>query len=125
MWGMIRNLNLAFSIFGIAYAAFFVWLMVRIINRREKWAMKLAIYSGIAFGILAFTTPFVVILYLDMVSRQHPTTEECLLLFGVPFTILSFLFGTVLYRTVDRRSKGLIAQWKRNHERDPGDSGLP
>jgi len=29
---------IAFAIFGIAFAAFCVWLTVRIVNRRERWA---------------------------------------------------------------------------------------
>ena len=29
---------LALSIFGVAFAAFCVWLTVRIVNRRERWA---------------------------------------------------------------------------------------
>jgi hypothetical protein len=88
----MNGINFAFSLFGIAYAAFFVWLVIRIINRREKWVIKLAIYSGIAFIIIAFTTPFVVILFLDMVGRHYPTTEEFILLF-IPFAIFIFLLG--------------------------------
>jgi uncharacterized membrane protein YidH (DUF202 family) len=30
----------ALSIFGVAFAAFCVWLTVRIVNRREKWAER-------------------------------------------------------------------------------------
>lgn len=99
--GMNLNLhiNLPLFFFGVAYAAFFVWLVVRIINRREKWAIKLALYSGIAFVILAFVTPFAIILFLDMVGRRRPTTEEFFLLF-IPFAILVFLLERVIYRYV-------------------------
>jgi hypothetical protein len=31
---------LALMIFGIAFAAFCVWLTVRIVNRRERWAKR-------------------------------------------------------------------------------------
>jgi|SRR5579872_1230600 len=34
---------LALSIFGVAFAAFCVWLTVRIVNRRERWAKRTAI----------------------------------------------------------------------------------
>lgn len=30
------------SIFGVALAALCVWLTVRIVNRRERWAIRLA-----------------------------------------------------------------------------------
>jgi hypothetical protein len=30
------------SIFGVAYAALCVWLLVRVINRRERWAKRMA-----------------------------------------------------------------------------------
>lgn len=35
--GYTRCMALALSIFGIAFAAFCVWLGVRIVNRRERW----------------------------------------------------------------------------------------
>lgn len=120
-------MNFACSIVGIAYASFFVWLVVRIINRREKWAIKLAVDSGIAFVVLAFTTPFVTILFLDMVRRQHPTTEECILLFGIPSAIFVFLLGTVLYRPVDRCAKWVLPfpSAKRSPECEPDRSDAP
>jgi high-affinity Fe2+/Pb2+ permease len=33
----------ALAIFGVAFAAFCVWLSVRIFNRREQWATRTAI----------------------------------------------------------------------------------
>jgi hypothetical protein len=35
---IMPGMALALSIFGIAFAAFCVWLTVRIVNRRERWA---------------------------------------------------------------------------------------
>ena len=32
---------LVLSIFGVAYAAFCIWLVVRILNRRERWAKRM------------------------------------------------------------------------------------
>src|SRR5262245_50631069 len=40
---------IALSIFGITYAAFCVWLTVRIVNRREKWAK----WTAVALAVLA------------------------------------------------------------------------
>ena len=38
----------ALSIFGIAFAALCVWLTVRIVNRREKWAKRTAKWFALA-----------------------------------------------------------------------------
>src|SRR5579871_3835383 len=37
---------------GVAFAAFAVWLAVRIINRRERWAKRLAIGSTACLPLL-------------------------------------------------------------------------
>jgi hypothetical protein len=39
-------MDLATPMFGVAFAAFCVWLTVRIVNRRERWAIRLAIVVG-------------------------------------------------------------------------------
>jgi hypothetical protein len=44
MTGMVT----ALSIFGIAYAALCVWLTVRIVNRRERWAKWMAVVVVVA-----------------------------------------------------------------------------
>jgi hypothetical protein len=38
--GMIPGMGIAFAVFGVAFAAFCLWLTVRIINRRERWAKR-------------------------------------------------------------------------------------
>ena len=40
---------LALSVFGFAFAAICVWLTVRIINRRERWAKRTAV--GLIVGL--------------------------------------------------------------------------
>jgi hypothetical protein len=35
-------MTLVLSIFGVAFAALCVWLAVRIVNRKERWAKRLA-----------------------------------------------------------------------------------
>lgn len=42
-------IQLTWAFFGIAFTAFSVWLAIRIINRRERWAKRTAI--GLAVGI--------------------------------------------------------------------------
>ncbi len=39
------------QVLGAAFAAFCVWLAVRIVNRRERWAIDLAIYLAIAVAL--------------------------------------------------------------------------
>jgi thiol:disulfide interchange protein len=48
-------MNTVLSALGLGFAAFAVWLVVRIVNRRERWAKR------VAFGILVLalaTYPF-------------------------------------------------------------------
>jgi hypothetical protein len=44
--------NTILGAFGTAYAALLVWLTVRIINRREPWAIILAL-TAVTFGFCA------------------------------------------------------------------------
>jgi hypothetical protein len=46
-------MTLALSMIGIAYAALCVWLLVRIINRRERWA------KGTLAGVVAMPLLYV------------------------------------------------------------------
>ena len=41
-------------ILGTVFAAFWVWLAVRILNRREQWAMQLAALVG-SWALIAAT----------------------------------------------------------------------
>jgi hypothetical protein len=48
----------ALSIFGLAFAAFCVWLIVRVVNRRERWAKwTLAVVIGLPVVYLASFGP--------------------------------------------------------------------
>ena len=38
---------------GAAFAAFWIWLIVRIINRREGWTITLAVFSAIVTVLVA------------------------------------------------------------------------
>lgn len=43
-------MGIAFAIFGVAFAALCVWLIVRVINRRERWAKwALVLWAGLPF----------------------------------------------------------------------------
>lgn len=47
-------MKIALPILGVAFAAFCGWLAVRIINRRERWAVRLArVVASIALVIVA------------------------------------------------------------------------
>jgi hypothetical protein len=39
---------MSLAIFGVAFAAFCVWLAVRILNRRERWAKRTAVMLVVA-----------------------------------------------------------------------------
>jgi hypothetical protein len=54
--GYDGGMGIAISIFGIAYAAFCIWLTVRIVNRRERWAKRLAV--GLALLLIAYPVSF-------------------------------------------------------------------
>ena len=42
------GMAIAPAIFGVSFAAFCVWLGVRIVNRRERWATRLAVMVAVA-----------------------------------------------------------------------------
>jgi hypothetical protein len=41
----------ALSIFGVAFVAFCLWLTVRVVNRRERWA-KWTLVAALVFAAL-------------------------------------------------------------------------
>ena len=41
-------------VIGTAYASFWIWLAVRIINRRERWAIALATATAITTTVLIY-----------------------------------------------------------------------
>jgi hypothetical protein len=43
---------LVIAIFGVAFAAFGIWLGVRIFNRRERWAKRTAVGIVVALPVL-------------------------------------------------------------------------
>ena len=47
------DFGVAFAVLGVAYAALCVWLMVRIVNRRERWAKWTAV------GLVALSVLYV------------------------------------------------------------------
>lgn len=42
---------------GVAFAAYLTWLFIRLVNRREKWAIRLAIATALAFAYPALLGP--------------------------------------------------------------------
>jgi hypothetical protein len=49
-------LNAAWAMIGVAFAAFGIWLAVRIVNRRERWAKRTAV--GVVVVVLAYLASF-------------------------------------------------------------------
>jgi hypothetical protein len=60
-------LSTAWAIIGIAFAAFCVWLTVRIVNRRERWAKWMAV--GVFVVVLAYFASFGPFVWLG--QRNH------------------------------------------------------
>jgi uncharacterized membrane protein YhaH (DUF805 family) len=53
-------LSFAWAIIGVAFAAFSVWLSVRIANRHERWAKRTALGAVVVvLGYLASFGPFI------------------------------------------------------------------
>ena len=44
--------KLFFSVLGVAFAAFCVWLVVRIVNRRERWAKWTLVAAAVGLLVL-------------------------------------------------------------------------
>jgi multisubunit Na+/H+ antiporter MnhE subunit len=63
-------MDLALSIFGVAFAALCVWLTVRIINRRERWA-KWTLAAALVMGC-----PLAVVVKRAQAARQAQQQAE-------------------------------------------------
>jgi H+/Cl- antiporter ClcA len=71
---------IALSIVGIAFAAFCVWLTVRIVNRRERWAkwtlaavlLLGAVTSAAALAIHWLLKPGAYIIIFDSIEIRRP-----------------------------------------------------
>jgi hypothetical protein len=70
------GMAIALSIFGVAFAAFCVWLTVRIVNRREKWAKwTLAAAVGLPVLYVASFGPACWWLLKEDENQQPPSTQ--------------------------------------------------
>jgi hypothetical protein len=54
--GRIAGMDIALVIFGVAFSAFCVWLGVRIINRRERWAKRMAVGLAVLSVLYVFSS---------------------------------------------------------------------
>jgi hypothetical protein len=66
-------MNILLPVLGLAYAAFWIWLGVRIFNRRERWAIRTAVAALVVSPIGGF------FLLLPMVTTPHegPRRSQC------------------------------------------------
>jgi hypothetical protein len=65
-------MEIALSVFGIAFVAFCVWLTVRIINRRERWA-KWTLAGVVGLPLLYVLT---MVLSFRMLLQSSPDDLE-------------------------------------------------
>jgi hypothetical protein len=83
---------------GVFLTAFCIWLTVRIVNRREKWAKRTAIALVLVLGIYPLSIgPFVALYHREMLPEPIKTIA---LFFYFPIFYLISLDGTQPIRTV-------------------------
>jgi len=64
-------MSIVLAVSGLAFAAFAVWLTVRIVNRREKWAKRLAIGLTVA---LIYPLSFGPVMWIHSRTRRGGKT---------------------------------------------------
>ncbi len=90
---------LAMSIFVVAFAAFCVWLIVRVVNRRERWAKwtLAAALLGVPMLYLASFGPVCWISAAPPGGRALGSTK--------PWMRIYFPIGAVIHRTRSENNK--------------------
>lgn len=66
---------------GVAFAAFCVWLTVRIVNRRERWAKWMAVGLSIVVPFSLYAVAYISIVQVDgtfLWWKDEPTTPIAL-----------------------------------------------
>jgi len=58
------------AVLGVAFAAFCIWLTVRIVNRRERWAKRTAVALVALLGYPLSIGPFVFLRFHGYMSDQ-------------------------------------------------------
>src|SRR5260370_40515376 len=86
------------AILGAAFTAFAVWLAVRIINRREKWAKRTALALSLPVCYALSIGPAAFALTHGLLSRSYYDTFYAPLwwLGGMSETWLKLLYGYAL-----------------------------
>jgi hypothetical protein len=84
---------IAIAISAIAFAAFCVWLAVRIFNRRERWAKRTLAAS--LFGILAgYPLSYGPVLWLFTKFSQSPVASRVIVAFYRPLWVAASVSET-------------------------------
>jgi uncharacterized membrane protein YidH (DUF202 family) len=86
--GYNRGMAIALTVFGVAFAAFCVWLTVRIGNRKERWAKRtLAAALGVPLLYVASLAP---LFWLDAqvhIDSNSPVADACRI-YAIPAKIV-------------------------------------
>ena len=85
--------------FAVAFAAFAIWLTVRIVNRRERWAKRTA--AGLVVAVA-----YLICLHPIMWMCEHGFLPECVFYIYYPVVWLA-RWGPVPIRDVARYFVGL------------------
>jgi len=97
-------MSMVLSVLGVAFATFCVWLTVRIVNRRERWAKWTAV--GLLVGVpLFYVGSFGPVCWMTATPRVAGTSD-------VPRMWMRFYFpiGGLIHDTKSQDSKA-VRQW--------------
>lgn len=92
---------IAFATFGVSYAAFSIWLTVRIVNRRERWAKRTAVVLAVLAVLYPISAGPLAWLIVHGYLRNDPFYE-----FYSPLSWL-WTYGPEPFRSVYRWYFGL------------------
>ena len=74
---------------GVAFAAFAVWLLVRIINRREKWAKWTAAVYIVLMVLVGYPLSFGPVVSCVSTAAVQPAAVGIVLVFYMPLVIVA------------------------------------
>jgi len=100
-------MTIVLTLFGVAFAAFCVWLTIRIVNRRERWAKWTA--AGLLIGLpLLYVGSFGPACWIAAAPRMPGSTDK-----PRPWMRIYFPIGAIIHHTnsQDRKSVERWVTW--------------
>jgi hypothetical protein len=96
---------LALSIFGVAFAALCVWLMVRIVNRKERWAKWTAVALAVMLVAYPLSYPWALSVLIHHGQSESAAMDQLADIYAP--------FGWAIYHCPDfiRNWYGIYVEW--------------